>query len=90
VGSWRQGCSVRGGGRERQRTGAATAQVLVVWGCEQAEEGSGGRCGPQQSDVLDRSECTERPDLRERFLDPASTRHQDIGGYRALGANHES
>jgi hypothetical protein len=34
---------VRGGGRERQRTEAITAHVLVVYRCEQADQGSG--CG---------------------------------------------
>jgi hypothetical protein len=38
VGSSRQGCSVRGGGRERQRTGAATVWCFVTtrsidWRC---------------------------------------------------------
>ena len=38
-------CSVRGGGRERQRTGAITAHVLVVCRCEQTDQGSG--CGAE-------------------------------------------
>src|ERR1700694_2012384 len=40
-GAWRGGGLVRGGAGKRQRTGAATAQVLVVCRCEQADEGSG-------------------------------------------------